>query len=188
MLVPSRRRGDAFNVNDTIAWLLRSAIQNCPSDATLRGLNGSERRTSIDDASCRCQGARSARRPTLRRRLRGKTHRPRAHEGESGGIRATGAPKPLLDELATLTFVERAENVVLLGPSSGAFALRKQASADEIEGQLSRGALGGTRRGLPRFPQGQALGEGCADHGHAFRAEEDAEWRVFSVDYLQHGR
>jgi DNA replication protein DnaC len=30
---------------------------------------------------------------------------------------ATGAPKPLLTELATLTFVERAENVVLLGPS-----------------------------------------------------------------------
>lgn len=30
---------------------------------------------------------------------------------------ATGAPKPLLTELATLTFIERAENVVLLGPS-----------------------------------------------------------------------
>jgi DNA replication protein DnaC len=30
---------------------------------------------------------------------------------------ATGAPKPLLTELAALTFVERAENVVLLGPS-----------------------------------------------------------------------
>jgi DNA replication protein DnaC len=30
---------------------------------------------------------------------------------------ATGAPKALLTELATLTFVERAENVVLLGPS-----------------------------------------------------------------------
>jgi DNA replication protein DnaC len=30
---------------------------------------------------------------------------------------ATGAPKSLLTELATLTFVERAENVVLLGPS-----------------------------------------------------------------------
>jgi DNA replication protein DnaC len=30
---------------------------------------------------------------------------------------ATGAPKPLLTELSTLTFVERAENVVLLGPS-----------------------------------------------------------------------
>lgn len=30
---------------------------------------------------------------------------------------ATGAPKPLLTELSTLTFIERAENVVLLGPS-----------------------------------------------------------------------
>jgi DNA replication protein DnaC len=30
---------------------------------------------------------------------------------------ATGAPKPLLTELATLTFIERAENLVLLGPS-----------------------------------------------------------------------
>ncbi len=30
---------------------------------------------------------------------------------------ATGAPKALLTELASLTFVERAENVVLLGPS-----------------------------------------------------------------------
>lgn len=30
---------------------------------------------------------------------------------------ATGAPKTLLNELATLAFVERAENVVLLGPS-----------------------------------------------------------------------
>lgn len=30
---------------------------------------------------------------------------------------ATGAPKPLLTELATLTFIERAQNVVLLGPS-----------------------------------------------------------------------
>lgn len=30
---------------------------------------------------------------------------------------ATGAPKQLLNELATLTFVERAENVVFLGPS-----------------------------------------------------------------------
>jgi DNA replication protein DnaC len=30
---------------------------------------------------------------------------------------ATGAPKPLLTELAALTFVERAENLVLLGPS-----------------------------------------------------------------------
>lgn len=29
---------------------------------------------------------------------------------------ATGAPKPLLTELSTLTFIERAENVVLLGP------------------------------------------------------------------------
>lgn len=30
---------------------------------------------------------------------------------------ATGAPKQLMTELATLTFVERAENVVMLGPS-----------------------------------------------------------------------
>ena len=30
---------------------------------------------------------------------------------------ATGAPKALLNELATLSFIERAENVVLLGPS-----------------------------------------------------------------------
>jgi len=30
---------------------------------------------------------------------------------------ATGTPKPLLTELATLTFIKRAENVVLLGPS-----------------------------------------------------------------------
>ncbi len=30
---------------------------------------------------------------------------------------ATGAPKALLTELSTLTFIERAENVVLLGPS-----------------------------------------------------------------------
>ena len=30
---------------------------------------------------------------------------------------ATGAPKSLLNELASLTFIERAENVVLLGPS-----------------------------------------------------------------------
>lgn len=30
---------------------------------------------------------------------------------------ATGAPKKLLSELASLTFVERAENIVLLGPS-----------------------------------------------------------------------
>ncbi len=30
---------------------------------------------------------------------------------------ATGAPRALLTELATLTFIERAENVVLLGPS-----------------------------------------------------------------------
>ena len=30
---------------------------------------------------------------------------------------ASGAPRPLLTELATLTFIERAENVVLLGPS-----------------------------------------------------------------------
>lgn len=32
---------------------------------------------------------------------------------------ATGAPKQLLRELSTLTFVERAQNVVLLGPSGG---------------------------------------------------------------------
>src|SRR5581483_6586182 len=30
---------------------------------------------------------------------------------------ATGAPKPQLTELASLAFVERAQNVVLLGPS-----------------------------------------------------------------------
>jgi DNA replication protein DnaC len=30
---------------------------------------------------------------------------------------ATGTPKPLLTELSTLSFIERAENVVLLGPS-----------------------------------------------------------------------
>lgn len=30
---------------------------------------------------------------------------------------ATGAPKPLLTELSTLTFIERAENAILLGPS-----------------------------------------------------------------------
>lgn len=30
---------------------------------------------------------------------------------------ATAAPKPLINELAALTFIERAENVVLLGPS-----------------------------------------------------------------------
>jgi DNA replication protein DnaC len=30
---------------------------------------------------------------------------------------ATGAPKSLITELANLTFIERAENVVMLGPS-----------------------------------------------------------------------
>jgi len=30
---------------------------------------------------------------------------------------ATGAPRPLIKELSALTFIERAENVVMLGPS-----------------------------------------------------------------------
>jgi predicted transcriptional regulator len=58
----------------------------------------------------------------------------------------------------------------------------------EIKDLLSGLALSGVRRGLPGFPQGQPLGEGGADHGHAFRTEEDAERRLFRVDYLQDGR
>ncbi len=74
--------------------------------------------------------------------------------------------------------------------NSSAFQLRRTgvSRSREIKGQLSRDALGGVRRGLPGLPHGQPLSECGADHGHAFSAEEDAERRVFRVDYLQYSR
>jgi DNA replication protein DnaC len=51
---------------------------------------------------------------------------------------ATGAPRQLLMELANLSFIERCENVVLLGPSELSFASRASVEGPNFLVNISR--------------------------------------------------